>query len=60
MSDFKKTYTIRYDEHSVKLVSIEAANEAEALAKFYKMVNEHKIDFSDMEVVNTSTKVMED
>ena len=52
-----KEYRITHREELVGYYYVEAETKAEALEKFSRMAAEGKIDFSDMEMVDSSDTV---
>lgn len=55
-----KEYKITHREYLVGWYYVDAENEEEARRKYNRMVSEGKIDFSDMELIDSSDDVEED
>lgn len=54
------SYKIIHKEELVGWFFVEANNEKEALAKYDEMVNNGEIDYSDMEMVDSSDEAVLD
>lgn len=54
-----KTYTIRHEETLVGYYEIEAESPEEALNKFEYKTSEGEIDFTDLDMVNSSDSILE-
>ena len=54
------TYKIKHKEELIGWFYVEADSEEEALDEFDFQVNDGKVDFSDMEMINSSNEAVLD